>query len=63
MVINNTQIQSKLMNNPPWLDLWSRCYSANFQPGASLTTFVIVRWGVRASSSPVDMFVEDFFIK
>lgn len=49
MVINNTHIRSKLMNTPPWLDLWPRCYSANFQPGASLTTLVIVRWSLEAS--------------
>lgn len=49
MVINNTHIRSKLMNTPPWLDLWPRCYSANFQPGASLTTLVIVRWSLGAS--------------
>lgn len=49
MVINNTQIQSKLMNTPPWLDLWPRCYFANFQPGASLTTLFIVRWSLGAS--------------
>lgn len=27
MDINNTQIQSKLMYTPPWLNLWPRCYS------------------------------------
>lgn len=48
MVINNTQIKTKLMNTLPRLDLWPRSSSANVRPVASQTTLIIVYWSLSA---------------